>query len=1819
MADSQLNVTIQARDELSPDLNRLESKLIRFVGAVTSALAAIKISGLPISTAGDLERELANVKKTTGFTTTQILDLNDGLLKLSLHSDQSALNLAKISSAAGQQGLGGAGVAGVLKFTDSIARMASVLDIEVGKAGSDMGKLLNIFKIDINDVEKAASGFNEVTNHGAINAGNLLDAVKRIGAAAGSINATPLENLRDAITLGATGIELGLSPEVVGTSFTKILVQLKTKRADIIKALSRAEGKPVTEDEWLADVEKSGINAYLRLTKALRTFTGAGQAELISRTQGQGRIFGLGDKALQDVNDDLIRKNRANAAKGIDTGTSALREQQTVLNTFNAQVETLKNSLFKLAADGGQPLLAVLTKYVGQLALALQAPGMRAFIGAVVKSFGDMIDLAVSLTKAVSALGINWENFIKVVKVLLTVKAVSYFLNLATSLPIISGLLKKVTADTAAVGAAATGAGAAVGASNAKQMNSWEALRASVKKTADAYRTASAERIAAAEKEAAATAALAAKAAASFAEKDAAIVAAYQTKVAKSAAAASQKQSQPALNQARVSLNTAQGAVAAAITSGNAAIQNGDAALANATNTGQVGVDKAVAIGQAKRAAALKEHEAQMAAIEAEARGKRTAVDKEAKAFALAQEEAFYTKQLASLKVADAKRIQQAKVAADALLLTTTQRVEQEILAENAKLLAMQKGAAQANIANVIAIKNAEQLAKLRANAAAGILPIVPTTGPGLGGGPAPASPTPLPRAPAGGLFAGLSKLEVLAVGLTAVGNALKFVLRWLGPVYLGFIILGSIADALGWVDILPKALRNLGDWLGFSSEAARKEAQAMEESTAAMKRKNDRIKEQVDQYKELLLINGKLDKNKSDDVTNKIKLNTDAKTKAQGVDQLGALLSAARLVNTDALTEASAQPAVDAAKKNELDAFPAKIAKAKAELAQLQKSLQDSNTETAGFFATAVEKRTVELKTIEDAYAIASGHAKQLGLDSTNAVKAGVEDSSEALAVFVNKTTSIFTDASAIIFTQMVVPLIEARDARDKLLVDIAEQQKILDNPGASKQDKKEATERLAEYNEQLKAAKETFRLFGVAISDVSKKIAEMKGVPQNVLDSVALVLGIANTKEVTLASAKAIKTELATAKQQGTPLTGADAGKTLDKPKATGSNTVDPKGGESEARKLAKAKADLIRAQLEAEAAIKKQANDNALQEDQRRFDRGLIDLREFYREKARIDTNNLNIEINLKQDEIDNKLKERGDKSFKESDRVKIDKELAILRGQKAVLISRVNEIPAQTAETIRRAVKTFNEGVLADKLNLVKAFGLDDAEQAMKDQFTLIESQIEERIQTLETALSKKRPGITRGLIDGLKLDALVKAIDPLLQSIADRARLTADAVQNAFNRIAFLRNQGKVTDKQVEQFTNLANAEQAVAIQRQIDDTERLIAINNREIETKMLAAGATRENIRAAIEQDVAYQQNINALDGLKLKYQELTAVVDETATSINHALEAGISNSLTNAMSRSFGGIRRMLGNLLTDLGHAIRESVAKEFSQTIIKDVLGGGGTGGIGGFFSGLLRGAGDGPKALIDKDKLGRTKDSAMYVRLADAQDALVNPQGQGQDSAFGPTPNGETLSLKDFSKETQDAVGAAEDGATKILASAGNVFAERGLQGVVEQGIGSVKKSLVSGVLNLSNDTKGGGIFGDFFKAVGSTFKEALKGIGDLLGSALSGVGGILSGVFHTGGVVGEGSAMATVSPMVFANAIRYHTGGLAGLKPNEVPAILQKGEEVLTANSPRHRDNIAVAPKAPPVNLQLSVHPDALNMTLRDWFESELARIHANR
>ena len=121
---------------------------------------------------------------------------------------------------------------------------------------------------------------------------------------------------------------------------------------------------------------------------------------------------------------------------------------------------------------------------------------------------------------------------------------------------------------------------------------------------------------------------------------------------------------------------------------------------------------------------------------------------------------------------------------------------------------------------------------------------------------------------------------------------------------------------------------------------------------------------------------------------------------------------------------------------------------------------------------------------------------------------------------------------------------------------------------------------------------------------------------------------------------------------------------------------------------------------------------------------------------------------------------------------------------------------------------------------------------------------------------------------------------------------------------------------------------------------------------------------------------------------------------------------------------------------------------------------------------------------------------------------------------------------------------------------------------------VPTGIGNAFESAIRGTESL------GDAMMDLLQDIGAVIAKALVmrtlfggGEGDGFFGSGGGLFGLFGLKFHGGGTVGSGGTPTLVNPSVFANAPRMHCGGIAGLRSDEVPAILQRGEVVQPKNA----------------------------------------------
>jgi hypothetical protein len=237
---------------------------------------------------------------------------------------------------------------------------------------------------------------------------------------------------------------------------------------------------------------------------------------------------------------------------------------------------------------------------------------------------------------------------------------------------------------------------------------------------------------------------------------------------------------------------------------------------------------------------------------------------------------------------------------------------------------------------------------------------------------------------------------------------------------------------------------------------------------------------------------------------------------------------------------------------------------------------------------------------------------------------------------------------------------------------------------------------------------------------------------------------------------------------------------------------------------------------------------------------------------------------------------------------------------------------------------------------------------------------------------------------------------------------------------------------------------------------------------------------------------------------------------------------------------------------------------------------------------------LRAAATGPLESVEaiREVLAQTSEAAEGAAesVAGIGDAFDGVSGAGKDGAAGGSSSGGAAGR---AAEAATTAGNAIAAASETAARGWNAVADS-LQGYADSAMETgrqIGEALVSAFRGaedalLTLVTKGKVDFRDLANSILEditriALRSAVLGpLANWLGGALGGIGGGLGGslggsltaaVAHSGGVIGVSALPKRQVPaMAFAGAERFHGGGYPGLRPDEVPAILQRGERVLS-------------------------------------------------
>jgi len=309
---------------------------------VNAALAMVLVYGgfkLLIQPSIDFEKEMAGVRRTTGYSRDEIKMLGNELIKMSTYLPVSAQELAKIAGVAGQLGLGGLGAKSMQQFTTTISLFSTATGMSAEDAATNMAKVSQAFGLPITQVNNLASAVLRLADDTAATSEDIVKSLVRVAAAGNNMGLS----VTFLSALEATLISAGISAERAGTRMQNALNRITGN----IGAFASLTNMSIQEFTTLLNTDAEG--AIMKIVESLRNY-GDSTAIAAKTTQLFGEIGGTAILTLVNNYDQLIT-NVDSANKSFAAGLDLIKKSGEQAQTVSAQWQLLSNTLKQVALN----------------------------------------------------------------------------------------------------------------------------------------------------------------------------------------------------------------------------------------------------------------------------------------------------------------------------------------------------------------------------------------------------------------------------------------------------------------------------------------------------------------------------------------------------------------------------------------------------------------------------------------------------------------------------------------------------------------------------------------------------------------------------------------------------------------------------------------------------------------------------------------------------------------------------------------------------------------------------------------------------------------------------------------------------------------------------------------------------------------------------------------------------------------------------------------------------------------------------------------------------------------------------------------------------------------------------------------------------------------------------------------------------------------------------------------------------------------------------------------------------------------------------
>lgn len=332
-------------------MSRINRKVNEWGMSIAGAAAAF--TGLvftarqSVQAYADMEGEMANVRKFTGMTSSEVEKLNEAFKSMDTRTSREDLN--KLAQEAGRLGLQSQDdVLGFVKAADQIN--VALDDLGEG-ATQTLSKLTDIFRDrERLGVEQSllsvGSVINELSQNSTASAPYLADFAQRLAGVGKQANMTIPQIMGFAAVLDSQGQAVEMS----ATALSQLIMKLFQDPAKIAKATGmdlQAFSKVLKEDT---------NEALLMLLSRLHELGDISVLAPVFDAMGTDGARASAVIAALAGNIDMVKQQQQAANVAFKEGTSVTKEYNVQNNTVQAQLDKAKKGFHEMAVELGQKL-----------------------------------------------------------------------------------------------------------------------------------------------------------------------------------------------------------------------------------------------------------------------------------------------------------------------------------------------------------------------------------------------------------------------------------------------------------------------------------------------------------------------------------------------------------------------------------------------------------------------------------------------------------------------------------------------------------------------------------------------------------------------------------------------------------------------------------------------------------------------------------------------------------------------------------------------------------------------------------------------------------------------------------------------------------------------------------------------------------------------------------------------------------------------------------------------------------------------------------------------------------------------------------------------------------------------------------------------------------------------------------------------------------------------------------------------------------------------------------------------------------------------